>query len=98
MLNLLLILCLLILLALYLWLVRRSPQILAPLANADKAQRLLKPRTPNDCPACRAQNTETVPVSSACTAPIRPWAECKSRRGRPKIVATAGFACPNESC
>jgi IS1 family transposase len=30
--------------------------------------------------------------------PVRPWREVKSRRGAPKRVNTAGFACPNRSC
>jgi hypothetical protein len=45
-----------------------------------KLQRLLKPRTPDDCPACRLAS----PASSAgVPAPVhvRPWSEVKSRRG-----------------
>ncbi len=60
-------------------------------------QRLLKPRTPLDCPACRHSSTlssrvEPVPL------PVRPWREVKSRRGAPKRVNTEGFACPNPQC
>jgi hypothetical protein len=29
---------------------------------------------------------------------VRPWREVKSRRGAPKRVSTAGFACPNPKC
>jgi hypothetical protein len=29
---------------------------------------------------------------------VRPWREVKSRRGAPKRVNTAGFACPNPKC
>jgi transposase-like protein len=59
--------------------------------------RLLKPRTPLDCPCCRLGSTpssggEPVP------APVRPWCEMKSRRGAPKRVNTEGFACPNPQC
>jgi IS1 family transposase/transposase-like protein len=58
-------------------------------------QRLLKPRTPRDCPACC--------LSSTCSAvegpsPVRPWREVKSRRGSPKRIDTQGFACPNHQC
>jgi hypothetical protein len=45
--------------------------------------RLLKPRSPRDCPACRLSCTLSsgvVPVPP----PVRPWSEVKSRRGAPK--------------
>src|SRR5512133_2319736 len=60
-------------------------------------QRLLKPRTPRDCPACRLSS----PFSSVVAPgplPVRPWREVKSRRGAPKRVNTEGFACPNQQC
>jgi transposase-like protein len=61
------------------------------------AQRLLKPRSPDDCPACRLASTassggEPVP------GPVRPWREVKSRRGAPKQIHTEGYACPNQQC
>jgi hypothetical protein len=56
--------------------------------------RLLKPRTPLDCPVCRLASPGMEPFS----APLRPWSEVKSRRGAPKRVNTAGFACPNQQC
>jgi transposase-like protein len=59
--------------------------------------RLLKPRSPDDCPACRLACTPSPSVRSA-SAPVRPWSEVKSRRGAPKRIATAGFACPNPQC
>src|SRR5947209_3826422 len=60
-------------------------------------QRLLKPRSPDDCSACRLAST---PSSSAgpAPAPVRPWSEVKRRRGAPKRVNTQGFACPNPQC
>ena len=59
--------------------------------------RLLKPRSPDDCPACRLASP---PASSAgpAPAPARPWCEVKSRRGAPKRVKTEGYACPNRKC
>ena len=59
--------------------------------------RLLKPRTPLDCPACRLASP---PMSGAgpAPAPVRPWREVKSRRGAPKRVNTDGYACPNPQC
>ncbi len=66
-------------------------------AKRSTLHRLLKPRCPDDCPACRLAS----PASSAVgpvSAPMRPWCEVKSRRGAPKRVNTAGFACPNRMC
>jgi transposase-like protein/IS1 family transposase len=62
-----------------------------------KIQRLLKPRTPLDCPACRLSSTLSSGVESA-PLPVRPWREVKSRRGAPKRIDTQGFACPNHQC
>jgi hypothetical protein len=61
------------------------------------AQRLLKPRTPLDCPACRLSCANSSVMGSA-PAPVRPWREVKSRRGAPKRVNTEGFACSNQQC
>jgi hypothetical protein len=57
----------------------------------------LKPRCPDDGPACRL----AAPPSSSggpAPAPVRPWREVKSRRGAPKHVNTEGSACPNQQC
>jgi len=66
-------------------------------AKRSTLQRLLKPRSPDDCPACRLAST---PSSGAGPAPlpVRPWREVKSRRGAPKRINTEGFACPNRQC
>jgi hypothetical protein len=66
-------------------------------AKGTTLQRHLKPRCPDDCPACRLAST---PSSSAGPAPVpvRPWREVKSRRGAPKRIDTAGFACLNHLC
>jgi transposase-like protein len=66
-------------------------------AKRSRLQRLLKPRCPDDCPACRLAST---PSSSGGLAPrpVRPWSEVKSRRGAPKRIDTEGFACPNPQC
>jgi hypothetical protein len=66
-------------------------------AKHSTLHRLLKPRSPDDCPACRLAS----PPSSAggpASAPVRPWREVKSRRGAPKRIDTEGFACPNPQC
>ncbi len=62
-----------------------------------KIQRLLKPPTPLDCPACRLSSTLSSDVEPA-PLPVRPWREVKSRRGAPKRINTQGFACPNRQC
>ena len=59
--------------------------------------RLLKPRSPRDCPACRLSCTLSSGVEPA-PPPVRPWREVKSRRGAPKRLNTQGFACPNHKC
>ena len=60
-------------------------------------QRLLKPRSPRDCPACCLASTPSSAVEPV-PPPVRPWREVKSRRGAPKRVNTQGFACPNRKC
>src|SRR5690348_2359229 len=62
-----------------------------------RLHRLLKPRTPDDCPACRLASPSSS-VGEPASAPVRPWSEVKSRRGAPKRVKTEGFACPNQQC
>ena len=47
--------------------------------------RLLKPRSPHDCPACRLASTLSTGVEPAAP-PVRPWREVKSRRGA--VLAT----------
>src|SRR5215472_12497912 len=66
-------------------------------AKRSTLHRLLKPRCPDDCPACRQAST---PTSARGPAPalVRPWREVKSRRGAPKRILTEGFACPNRQC
>src|SRR5579871_3720456 len=55
-----------------------------------------RPRSPADCTLCRAQTTR--PVQPAVAPTVQPWRERKSRRGAPKRVATAGYACPSPAC
>ncbi len=62
-----------------------------------KVQRLLKPRTPLDCPACRL-SCDNLSAVGLAPAPVRPWREVKSCRGAPKRVNTEGFACHNPQC
>jgi IS1 family transposase len=64
-------------------------------AKRSTLQRLLKPRSPDDCPVCRLDST---PSLGGGPAPVRPWCEVKSRRGAPKRVGTEGYACPNRKC
>ena len=66
-------------------------------AKRSTLHRLLKPRCPDDCPACRLASTLSSVVKPEPT-PVRPWHEVKSRRGAPKRVNTEGFACPNRKC
>ncbi len=59
--------------------------------------RLLKPRTPRDCPAC-CLSSPVSPGTGSSPLSVRPWCEVKSRRGAPKRIHTQGFACPNRTC
>lgn len=93
----LLVVCLLFLLAL-LWRLGWFP--LRPSSSRGRAKRtmlhrLLKPRCPDDCPAC---HLASAPSLGAEPEPVRPWREMKSRRGAPKRIDTQGFACPNQQC
>jgi IS1 family transposase len=66
-------------------------------AKRSRLPRRLQPRCPDDGPACRLAS----PASSSAEpvpAPLHPWSEVKSRRGAPKRVNTAGYACPNRQC
>ncbi len=74
----------------------RWPSRAAPHArpNAKPTPRPLKPRTPDDCPACRAAQPGLQPASTSLT----PYSQTKSPRGRRKRIATAGYACPNPDC
>ena len=82
--------------AVLLWHRRRHPQPSNPGVPA-MVQRLLKPRTPDDCLACRRQ--VALPPSAPAPPPsVRPWHEVRSRRGAPKRINTAGFACPTPAC
>ncbi len=53
------------------------------------------PQSPGDCPACRAAH-------GACETHkqrvVEPWAKQKSKHGRPKVIATDGYGCPNPRC
>ena len=66
-------------------------------SGAATRQRFLKPRTPDDCPACR-RHSALPPSTPTPPPPPRPWPELKSRRGAPRRIPTAGFACPNYAC
>jgi hypothetical protein len=66
-------------------------------ARRSTLHRLLKPRCPDDCPACRLASTPAS-ASGSASAFVRPWCEVKSHRGAPKRVNTQGYACPNQKC
>ncbi len=95
----LLVVCLLLALALF-WCLDRLPHRPSSPKGAAKRSslpRLLKPRTPDDCPACRLGFPPALGGGTA-SALVRPWSEVKSRRGAPKRISTEGFACPNWQC
>src|SRR6516164_7680923 len=54
-----------------------------------------RPRTPDDCALCRlVGGGNTAPTAAV----IRPWREGRSRRGAPRRIATAGYACRRPGC
>jgi IS1 family transposase len=79
------------------WIWWRHQKLPTRAAVTTRVQRLLKPRTPDDCPACRQ-----APVASLDALPLHPavtpWQQVKSRRGAPKRIDTAGYACPKPTC
>jgi IS1 family transposase len=95
----LLVICLLLSLARLGCLCWLHPQPCASRGGAKRStlHRLLKPRCPDDCPACRLASTPASGGGLASTS-VRPWREVKSRRGASKRVNTQGFACPNQQC
>ena len=92
-----LIIALLCVLGVILWWNRRYHTLPNRASATEIRHRLLKPRPPDDCPACRRHHTRP---SGELTSPpaVRPWSELKSRRGAPKRISTDGFACPNRAC
>jgi hypothetical protein len=75
----------------------RRPSSSGVWAKRTTVQRLLKPRSPDDCPACRLASTASSDGEPA-PSPVCPWREVKSRRGAPKQIPTEGYACPNQQC
>ncbi len=78
------------------WVKWRWPSPATPRAHPKPTPRPLKPRTPDDCPACRAAQPSPPPAST----PLKPYSQVKDPRGplREKRIATAGYACPNSDC
>jgi IS1 family transposase len=68
-----------------------------PPSHTAAVQRLLKPRTPDNCPIC-CQQAAVTPSCAPVQPTVTPWREIRSRRGAPKRIATQGFACPNRTC
>ena len=74
---------------------RRVPLRRTGASGAVRRRRIWRPRTPDDCPACRAAGDAPARVA---VPTVRPWSELKGRRGAPKRVATDGYACPSPCC
>ena len=74
---------------------RRVPLRRTGAPGAARRRRIWRPRTPDDCPACRSAGAAPARVA---VPTVRPWSEVKGRRGAPKRVATDGYACPSPCC
>jgi IS1 family transposase/transposase-like protein len=85
-----------------LWLAQNLPDKLTRFdPKTKRAKKEPIPRTPFDCHHCQAQ----VKVATSSTEPkLNPprlapvYSQTKSKRGRPKKIATQGYACPNPQC
>jgi len=79
------------------WRATRPPVPVVVASPRRKTPRPLKPRTPHDCPVCGRPHP--TPLLGNTRQPgVLPWRERKSKRGRPKTICTAGYACPNPDC
>jgi hypothetical protein len=80
----------------WVWRHHRPPHV-EDATTSRQVQRLLKPRTPDDCSACRQQACTPATIAPP-RPPVRPWREVKGRRGAPKRIVTQGFFCPRRTC
>ncbi len=77
------------------WWLRRRVQPTQP--RATPIARPWRRRTPDDCPACRARSAGP-PRAAPPSPPVQPWRGRTCRRGAPRRIATAGYACPSRTC
>lgn len=61
----------------------------------DGLLRRWRAKSPHDCPSCRSGVRFESPVIQW---KVTPYAQCKSKRGRKKRIASQGYACPNGAC
>ena len=88
---------LLIYILLFVWLKfdRRFRRWLRDHLHPYRKKRALKPKAPDDCPACTKGFT-ILPLRPQPEPP--PWSQIKSTRGRKKTLDTNGFCCFNPLC
>ena len=60
-----------------------------------RGPRRLRPKAPDDCPAC---NTSWSLLPGGTKPEVIPWSQVKSPRGRPKTIDSNGYACINLRC
>ena len=80
-----------------LWRATHRPVAVAVSTSKRKTPRPLKPRTPQDCPACGRPHPAPL-IGNIRKPGVLPWPERKSTRGKPKTLCTAGYACPRPEC
>jgi hypothetical protein len=61
----------------------------------ERPTRQRHPQSPHDCPVCRAGHEECICHEQPV---IEAWSKQKSKRGRPKVIATEGDGCPHPVC
>jgi len=89
--------------ALFLYFIQHYKQILKWFAGSKKpgkppVPQILKHRSEEDCPVCRAAREAGLPPPSNCTHMPDPWSEVKDSRGRKKTICTRYQFCSNPDC
>jgi hypothetical protein len=57
-------------------------------SNKAPAPQIMKPRSEEDCPVCRAAREAGLPPPLNCTHMTESWSEVKSSQGRKKAIST----------
>jgi IS1 family transposase len=66
--------------------------------SSEPKPRVLKPKTDQDCPGCRAEAAGGNNPAVVCTEHIVPWSLRKGIGGKKKSIRTHGFFCSNPCC
>ena len=87
-----------LLLSIWLWYLYELYQAWGRKPSRKKLLRLLRFRTPHDCPYCGGKHLGRCERVVASKPLPLAWSQVKSKRGRKKWIKTDGHACPNTEC